>query len=114
VQNEDSVDLEEVIDVSQFPRHELDLWQAHLKLLVQHVSQPYPGSVALFRTRGHPLFCSFERDFGWNKLAQGGVAVKFVPGSHESIFAEPNVAQLAAALEPLLDPEPQDRKANAL
>jgi thioesterase domain-containing protein len=101
---EDAVDLEEIIDVTQFPQQELELWQSHLNLLVAHVSRPYTGHVALFRTRGHPIFCSFERDFGWSELAQGGVAVKFVPGSHESIFAEPNVSSLAAALEPLLDP----------
>jgi thioesterase domain-containing protein/acyl carrier protein len=99
--DDDAVDLDEVIDVRQFPSEELKLWQAHLQLLVRHVSQPYDGDVVLFRTRGHPLFSSFEWDFGWGRLARG-VAVKFVPGSHENIFMEPNVASLARVLEPCL------------
>src|SRR5205823_6476467 len=66
--------------------------------LIEHVQQPYPGEVLLLRTRGQPLLCSLENDFCWRKLAQGGVQVTVIPGSHENIFMEPNVRTLAKEL----------------
>jgi thioesterase domain-containing protein/acyl carrier protein len=96
------VDLEEIIDLTKFPQHELKLWQIHLDALVKHVSRPYGGRVTLFRTRGQPLFCSLDEDFGWGELAKGGVDIKIIPGSHESIFMEPAVKSLADALKTCL------------
>jgi thioesterase domain-containing protein len=95
------VDLDEVIDVSHFPEHELKLWQAHLQALVSHVEQPYDGPVTLLRTRGQPLFCSLEPDFCWRALASR-LAIKLVPGSHEEIFIEPHVQTLARELRAIL------------
>jgi amino acid adenylation domain-containing protein/FkbH-like protein len=96
------VDLEEVIDLSRFPEHELRLWQLHLNALATHVSRPYSGRVTLFRTRGQPLFCSLEDDFNWGELVGGGVDIRLVPGSHESIFVEPAVQSLAKELKSCL------------
>ena len=92
------VDLEAIIDPRHFPEQELRLWQIHLQALVEHVEGPYAGQVTLLRTRGQPVFCSLEEDFCWSKLAQGGVVVKLVPGSHENIFQAPNVQQLGRQL----------------
>ena len=96
------VDLEEVIDPSQFPENELKLWKIHLQELVEHVEGSYSGSVALLRTRGQPLFCSLEPDFCWGRLVRGALAVKLIPGSHENIFMEPNVRALARELADIL------------
>jgi thioesterase domain-containing protein len=93
-----TVDLEAVIDVSHFPENELRLWRIHLQALIEHVQQPYPGEVLLLRTRGQPLLCSLENDFCWRRLAQGGVQVTVIPGSHENVFMEPNVRTLAKEL----------------
>jgi thioesterase domain-containing protein len=93
-----TMDLEEVIDPSHFPEHELKLWKIHLSALAEHVQRPYEGHVTLFRTRGHPLLCSYARDLRWSPLAAGGVTVKLIPGSHESIFMEPHVRALARSL----------------
>jgi FkbH-like protein len=93
-----SVDLEEVIDATQFPEKELKLWQIHLDALVSHVQEPYSGPVTLLRTRGQALICSLEDDFCWSKVALGGVNIRLVPGSHENIFVEPNVQFLAKEL----------------
>jgi thioesterase domain-containing protein/acyl carrier protein len=94
---ENPTDLEDVIDPTQFPAHELKLWQAHLNALVAHQDKPFEGRVVLFRTRGQPLFCSLEEDFCWRRLAPG-MEVVHIPGAHESIFMEPNVRALSAAL----------------
>jgi len=96
------VDLEEVIDPAHFPENELRLWHLHLKALVEHVDKEYPGEVLLLRTCGQPLFCSMEEDFCWGKLAKGGVNVRRIPGSHESVFVEPNVRVLARELQSAL------------
>jgi thioesterase domain-containing protein len=93
-----TVDLEAVIDVSHFPENELRLWRIHLQALIEHVQQPYSGEVLLLRTRGQPLLCSLENDFCWRSLAQGGVQVTVIPGSHENVFMEPNVRTLAKEL----------------
>jgi thioesterase domain-containing protein len=91
-------DLEEFIDVTHVSERETRLWKNHLGLLVRHVSKPYGDHITLFRTRSHPLVCSFENDFGWAKLA-ANVTVKHIPGSHEGIFIEPHVRCLARELE---------------
>jgi FkbH-like protein len=101
-QNAGQVDLDEVIDVNHFPESELKFWQIHLNALVAHVERPYAGHVTLLRTRGQPIFCSFAEDFGWRKLARGGVSVNHIPGSHENIFVEPNVKFLAEQIEECL------------
>jgi amino acid adenylation domain-containing protein/FkbH-like protein len=95
-------DLEEFIDITHVSDRETRLWTNHLGLLVRHTSKPYGGPLTLFRTRSHPLICSFEDDFGWGKLAPQ-VTVKNVPGSHEGIFLEPHVRSLAKELEHSLD-----------
>jgi len=97
-----NVDLEDVIDPQQFPERELKLWQIHLQALIRHQDKTYPGPVTLFRTRGQPLICSFEEDFCWSILAQGGLTVRRISGSHENIFMEPNVQNLAKELEQCL------------
>jgi amino acid adenylation domain-containing protein len=88
-------DLEAVIDTSHIPDSELALWHVHLQAIEEHAMKPHPGRVTLFRSRRQPLFCSFEDSYGWNDYCSGGVDVRIIPGSHESIFTEPNVRFLA-------------------
>jgi len=98
----EKVDIEDVIDPALFPENELNLWKIHLQALIEHVQMPYAGRAILFRTRGHPIFCSLAEDFCWGKLVEGGLDIRPVPGSHESIFVEPNVQCLARELEETL------------
>jgi thioesterase domain-containing protein len=97
------VDLADVIDPSLFPQNELRLWQIHLDAIKAHVDRPFEGEVVLLRTRGQPLFCSLEEDFCWRKLARGGVKIRFIPGSHENVFMEPNVKTMAEEVQAVLD-----------
>jgi thioesterase domain-containing protein len=59
--------------------------------------------VTLFRSRAHPVLCSFDSHCGWGELAAGGVSVTIVPGSHESILTEPHVHAVATAMNECLD-----------
>ena len=101
--SKNSVDLEEVIELSHFPEKELRLWQIHLNALSEHKQAPYSGAVTVLRTRGQALFCSLAEDFCWNKLVGSGVVLKTIPGSHENIFMEPHVRALAKELTSCLE-----------
>lgn len=100
---------DELVDLSACPDDQRALWDAHIRALARYRPRPFTGRVTLFRSRIHPLFCSFDERYGWGELA-GDVSVRIVPGEHESILEEPNVASLAAQLRHCLDeldPHPQ-------
>ncbi|HZV36755.1 MAG TPA: amino acid adenylation domain-containing protein, partial [Verrucomicrobiae bacterium] len=92
---------EEVVDFSSFTRDQRKLWEAHIGALIQYIPKPYAGKLTLFRSRGHPMFCSFDGNCGWAELA-GEVEVHLVSGEHESILEEPHVRVLTAKLKDCL------------
>src|ERR1051326_2185301 len=95
--------VDDVVDLSVRPEHERKLWRTHVQAWLQYQPQPYDGRITLFRTRGHPLVCSFDDQMGWGAYAAGGVIVKICPGDHETILEEENVSQTARALAAVLD-----------
>jgi thioesterase domain-containing protein len=94
-----SIEVEEIVDLSAQPEDRRKLWQTHVRALLAHRTSPYAGEVTLFRTRGHPLICSFDDDFGWQEFASGGALVKMVPGAHESALDEPHVQTLGKIMQ---------------
>ena len=99
---EDRVAVEDIVDLSQQTKAEQQLWRTHVRAWLQYQPQPYSGRIVLFRTRGHPLICSFDHQMGWGSLAAGGVEVRICPGDHESILEEENVAYAARQLQAVL------------
>ena len=81
---------------------ELPLWQAHARALLRYHPKPYPGRLSLFRSPGHPWYCSFDSAFGWADLAQDGVSVTIVSGAHETILRPPSVEIVAQHLRKAL------------
>jgi thioesterase domain-containing protein len=69
---------------------------------VNYEPETYEGKVCLLRSPGHPLWCSYDEDYGWGDLANGGVAVTIVPGAHEKILEEPCVQNVAEEVRKLL------------
>ena len=106
-----TLDIEELVDLSSQDGDSRKLWAAHIRALMEHHAQPWGGRVTLFRTSGHPLFCSYDPKFGWAEYARGGVTVKIVPGEHESILEEPHVATVARELRVCLQAEPRKEEA---
>jgi thioesterase domain-containing protein len=104
----DSLDLQEFIDPEQFPEDELELWRLHLQAERDYKPRAYPGHIILLRTRGQPVFCSFDRYLGWAELAGGGITVRMLPGAHTRIFKAPNVAALGQTLRACLSAAPRD------
>lgn len=101
-QSDPGLDIEEVVDLSNQPANSRKLWEAHVRALMAHRAKPYRGRVTLFRTGGHQFICSYDPEFGWGEYAQGGVAVRIVPGEHESILEEPHVSAVAKELRACL------------
>jgi thioesterase domain-containing protein/acyl carrier protein len=93
------VHLEEVVDLSAYSELQRQLWATHLQALFQYQPRPFDGHVTLYRSRTHPLLCSFDPQCGWGELAREGVTVRVVPGAHESILEEPHVRGVAGELE---------------
>jgi len=89
------IDVEEIVDLAAQPADRRKLWEAHVRALMVHQAKPYAGEVTLFRTRGHPMVCSFDDELGWREFTGGGVIVKMIPGAHESALDEPHVRALA-------------------
>jgi thioesterase domain-containing protein len=83
------------VNIAAYTENQRQLWQAHVVALSNYVPSQYGGRATLFRTRGHPLLCSFDEQFGWKPLVAGGVKLRVVPGGHGNILTEPNVATIA-------------------
>ena len=77
----------------------LQLFEAHLRALREYRPLILPVPMALFRSTT-PMLSDLVMDtmLGWSGLAKGAVRVRFVPGNHDSMIAEPFVQHLAEAL----------------
>jgi thioesterase domain-containing protein len=75
----------------------------HVALIRNYRHRPAPVRVSLFRTRSHPMFCSFDPLYCWDHYALGGVDARPIPGTHENILKEPRVRSLALQLRAALN-----------
>lgn len=96
-------DIDQLVDLAAYSDERRALWRAHVQALIKYHPGNYNGRVTLIRTRGHPLLCSFDWQYGWGELAEGGVDVNIVRGGHGNVLAEPYVGSVAEALRPRLD-----------
>ncbi len=53
--------------------------------------QPYPGRITLIRATDSVYIPGAEPGCGWGALASKGIDVEWAPGTHESMFVEPNL-----------------------
>ncbi len=78
------------------------LWQSHNDLLNNYDPRPFPGQITLFRSSETEVHNPTRPDVGWLPLAQGGLAVHVVQGTH-NLVKEPYVAELAHLLKLSID-----------
>jgi aspartate racemase len=64
--------------------------------------QAYPGQATLFRASEKSIR-SDDPYAGWHQLLQGGLNINDIPGSHNGILVEPEVAVLAESLKSTID-----------
>jgi surfactin family lipopeptide synthetase A len=96
--NARAADIRDVLGMWGLPdqyRRSLESWQ---QALDSYAPQAYPGRVTLFRARAGPLFRFYPPDMGWGRVAAGGVDVRVVPGSHETMLTQPYVSVLGRQL----------------
>jgi acyl transferase domain-containing protein/thioesterase domain-containing protein/acyl carrier protein len=64
---------------------------------LRYEARPYPGRVTLFRATTPLSFIDMpsDRELGWGPLAEAGVDVHEIPGTHREIMREPNVRIVA-------------------
>jgi thioesterase domain-containing protein len=80
-----------------------DVLAASNRAVARYLPRPYAGRVTLFRTREHRREAGGDGTWGWGSLARGGVAVRWVSGTHMNLLREPHVATLADRLSQALD-----------
>ncbi|HKQ08282.1 MAG TPA: thioesterase domain-containing protein, partial [Blastocatellia bacterium] len=61
----------------------------------QYTPRPYPGRITLFRRHDAP---GQQHDYGWEKLALGGVDVYCFDSDHDHFMSDPNAVAVAAQL----------------
>lgn len=78
--------------------------EAHRRALERYTVRFYPGRITLIRAANVRDTVATHRDLtlGWESVAGGGLDIHDVPGSHSSIFEEPNVRTLAKTLKAIL------------
>src|SRR5260221_3848256 len=74
---------------------DLHVQMLHQRAFFAYKPLPYGGKITLFRTLDERSGYDVDPDLGWNKVAQGGVEVHYVPGTHATIFSDENVPVLA-------------------
>jgi thioesterase domain-containing protein len=102
--------LADLIDMDEYPKDYVRFAQAHWQALLSYRPAPYTGRVTLFRARKQPLM-SLDPTLGWSRLAEGGVALNVIPGTHEKMLEEPNVQILATELKACLAEAQAEREA---
>jgi amino acid adenylation domain-containing protein len=74
---------------------DLHVQAVHQRAFFAYRPRPYGGKVTLFRTLDEDSAYEVIEDLGWGQVAQGGVEVLYIPGTHLTIFSEENVTTLA-------------------
>lgn len=81
----------------KLPRALRDVQEFNWLAARDYVPQQYDGRVTLFWASSD-LRAKLDLIAGWQLLAQGGMEVQEIPGTHLNIIKEPHVAELANKL----------------
>jgi thioesterase domain-containing protein/acyl carrier protein len=103
------VDVDAMVDISNYSEFERRVWTSHVNALMSHHPKPYSGPVTLFRSPGHCVVSSYDDRFGWGDYVADQLQVVVVPGAHESVLEEPHVATLAREIAASLQAVRADR-----
>ncbi|NMG19780.1 non-ribosomal peptide synthetase [Brasilonema bromeliae SPC951] len=87
-----------------------DIIDANVLAWNEYTYQPYSGQITLLRvdensddSQDDAVGVKSEPLLGWDKLVTGGIDVHYIPGSHYTLFEEPNVRVLAEKLRECLE-----------
>jgi amino acid adenylation domain-containing protein len=74
----------------------LQIRMAHCRASLVYKPRPYAGKITLFRSLNQPIDFEVQADLGWSSVAQGGVEVHEVPGSHITLFSNDRTVRILA------------------
>jgi amino acid adenylation domain-containing protein len=80
--------------------------RANRDAIARYVYERYPGRIVLFRALRRPSWAGLSFDDpqnGWGSVVEGGVDVVPIDGSHQRMFDEPAVQQVAENLRKILE-----------
>jgi len=89
---------------------DIHVQMVHVRAFLAYRPLPHRGKVTLFRTLEQNSAYEVDEDLGWSAVAQGGVDVHYVPGTHFTIFSEENVSILAKKVEECIQSALSKRK----
>jgi thioesterase domain-containing protein/acyl carrier protein len=78
------------------------VYNTNLKALGRYASRYYPGTVTLFNAAERDPALIPDPQYGWVGLAKD-IKIQEVPGNHDTMLFEPNVAELARQVNAALD-----------
>lgn len=108
IQDMEQFNAGDLIDFAgELPEHRQKIILCAFQALKSYDPKPYPGRVTLFRAMNRPLFNTFDPALGWQKLAPGRLKVVDIASSHEGMFMQPHVRDLARELKACIDETPQ-------
>jgi amino acid adenylation domain-containing protein len=79
------------------------VWTTIERAIREYRPRSYPGAVTLFRATDRRVTGTYGRTLGWRRLAQGGVRVIDVPGTHSTVLRPGSEPPMAAKLRACLD-----------
>jgi acyl transferase domain-containing protein/thioesterase domain-containing protein len=99
-----AVEAKDMLDyAAKMPEFRQRMIETHFNAIESYQPEPYSGRITFFRARVQSFFTAGKPETGWGQLAQHGIDLRIVPGSHEGIFREPHVQILARELKHFLD-----------
>jgi amino acid adenylation domain-containing protein len=84
--------------------------EANYLALHRYKIEPHPVRVTLFKAKTMTLLERQDEKLGWDRYALKGVDICEVPGDHVTIMSEPNVGDLARALDDVIKRKLQPAK----
>ena len=111
IQDLEQFNAGDLIDFAgELPEHRQKIILCAFQALKAYDPKPYPGWVTLFRAMNRPLFNTFDPALGWQKLAPGRLKVVDIASSHEGMFMQPHVLELARELKACIDETPHQER----
>jgi thioesterase domain-containing protein len=100
------VDKQEMVSKgtkNELPKYLRKVHRANSRANRNYVIRPYSGTVHLFKAQKQTFYIPEPENYGWDRVAMGGVHVHEIPGEHSSTFAPPNDKYFADILQKTLD-----------
>jgi hypothetical protein len=93
---------------SELPKFLRRVHRANRRANRNYVIRPYNGTVHLYKALKQTFYIPDPEDYGWNRVAKGGVIIHEIPGEHSNTFAPPNDKYFADILQKSLDESMND------